>query len=111
MQNEVKFFQSIALELLEFVSGNLPQARTITSKGHTSDYATDIDIEAERRISAQITETFPGDTILAEEEHANASFATERVWIIDPICGTNNLSRGISLFCTTPISRLLRTVN
>ena len=51
-------------------------------------------------IVKEIQKRFPEDLILAEEKHTNTSLSNDRIWIIDPICGTTNLRRGLSNFCT-----------
>ena len=58
--------------------------------------------EADRSIEAEIRTTLsrerPGDAILGEEE--GASPGGERRWVIDPIDGTRNYSRGIPVWAT-----------
>jgi myo-inositol-1(or 4)-monophosphatase len=63
-------------------------------KGH-QNYLTEADSEVERFITAQITESFPGDTVFGEEEGGRFSANT---WVIDPIDGTANFARGIPHF-------------
>lgn len=60
----------------------------------------DADVEAERAIVAVIRETFPDDVVLGEEEHRGAADA-ERLWIIDPLDGTNNFAHGIPQFAVS----------
>lgn len=60
----------------------------------------DADVETERAIVAVIRETFPHDAVLGEEEHHGAADA-ERLWIIDPLDGTNNFAHGIPQFAVS----------
>src|SRR5260221_11291128 len=64
------------------------------------DFATQVDIDVENLIVNEIKKRFPKDQILAEENNTNTVIPKGRIWIIDPICGTNNLARGIKNFCT-----------
>lgn len=57
-------------------------------------------IAVENAIVEELAKAFPGDAIMAEEGYATTSIPDGRIWIIDPICGTNNLGRGLSSFCT-----------
>lgn len=97
-KKEISFFHSISEQLLDYV---------LTAKDHSiavdkggGDYSTVIDIEAERQIVSALAEIFPNDEILAEEERPDSQIGLGRIWLIDPICGTNNLSKGMRTFCT-----------
>lgn len=65
----------------------------------TSDYkgridlVTDVDRESERRLVEALSEYFPGDGILAEED-VSRDGTTDRDWIIDPLDGTTNFVHG-----------------
>lgn len=58
--------------------------------------------EADRQIEADLRKMLaaerPGDAILGEEEGASAGGA--RRWVIDPIDGTRNYSRGVPVWAT-----------
>lgn len=58
------------------------------------------DKECESLIRQEISQVFPGDTILGEEEGESRSNSesNQRKWIIDPIDGTYNFARGIPIF-------------
>jgi myo-inositol-1(or 4)-monophosphatase len=60
----------------------------------------DADIDSERAIVETIRAAFPDDAILAEELHA-ASTVANRIWIIDPLDGTNNFAHGIPQFAVS----------
>lgn len=64
----------------------------------SKDIVTNIDKEVEKLAISEIKKHFPSHEILAEESGLDFS-KSEYIWIIDPIDGTNNFSRGISLFC------------
>jgi histidinol-phosphatase len=58
---------------------------------------TEADRSAERYLREQITEQFPGDGILGEEEVPLPS-TTGRRWILDPIDGTKAFTCGVPLY-------------
>ncbi len=61
------------------------------------DLVTDADIECDGLIRAKILERFPGHDLLTEEEGALDQGSAWR-WLVDPIDGTINYSRGIPLW-------------
>ncbi len=61
------------------------------------DIVTDIDFEVERFLIEKINENFPCDTILSEEFNPTQKIEN-RTWVIDPIDGTINFSRGSLIF-------------
>jgi len=60
---------------------------------------TDADKAAERYLREQITQAFPTDAIIGEEE-ANRDGTSGRTWIIDPIDGTKTFTHGVPLYGT-----------
>jgi myo-inositol-1(or 4)-monophosphatase len=67
-------------------------ATTSSLKGDGS-LVTESDMESDGRISAAIAERFPGHSILSEERLTRYG-GEEWAWIIDPIDGTTNFTRG-----------------
>jgi myo-inositol-1(or 4)-monophosphatase len=63
------------------------------------DLVTEYDLRAERLLTQKIRETYPGDSILAEE--GGASGSGELTWVIDPLDGTTNFARGVPLYCVS----------
>lgn len=99
LQKETDFFQRIAPKLIKFIAGQTGET-TIAKYKKEADFSTNIDIEIEKIITEEIKSFFSTDSILAEEGYSETEISDGRVWIIDPICGTNNLARGIKSFCT-----------
>ena len=65
-----------------------------TEKGR-SDFVTEVDLEAERRILEIIRESFPSHDVMAEEGTDDSSNGTSGIrWIIDPLDGTTNWLHG-----------------
>lgn len=61
------------------------------------NYVTEGDKASEDAVIARIREQFPNDAILSEESYATLENPTEipHLWLIDPIDGTFNYSKGI----------------
>ena len=55
------------------------------------------DKDAERYLREQLSEAFPGDGVLGEEEEPTPS-TTGRRWILDPIDGTKAFTCGVPLY-------------
>jgi myo-inositol-1(or 4)-monophosphatase len=66
------------------------------------DIVTDCDIEAQRVAIDTLRSGFPSDVVLAEESNNNGPRPeVSDYWIVDPLDGTNNFSRGIPHFCVS----------
>lgn len=72
-----------------------PRSRARAFKG-PQDYVLESDAEVERVIRIHLTKAFPGDTFFGEE--SGGEFGDD-AWVVDPIDGTANFSRGIAHFC------------
>lgn len=57
------------------------------------------DMEIERMVRARVSDAFPEDRIMGEEEGGTFDGAG-RVWIVDPIDGTANFARAIPIWAT-----------
>jgi len=68
-----------------------------------NDFVTEIDRAAEREIIFQLRKAYPDHLILAEESGASgdAARAGGYQWIIDPLDGTTNFTRGIPHFAVS----------
>ena len=62
-------------------------------KGH-GDFATDVDLDAERAILDVLRRHRPSDAILAEESGESGAPRCDRRWLVDPLCGTFNYAAG-----------------
>ncbi|MDQ7904935.1 inositol monophosphatase family protein [Phytohabitans sp. ZYX-F-186] len=56
------------------------------------DFATAADIESEKAILDVLRAARPGDAVLAEESGADGDPGADRVWLVDPLCGTHNFA-------------------
>ena len=61
---------------------------------------TQADRECERMLREAIAKVYPEDGFLGEEEGESPAQSGQRRWIIDPIDGTFNFSRGLPIFST-----------
>jgi myo-inositol-1(or 4)-monophosphatase len=58
------------------------------------DFATDVDIDAERAIIEVLRRERPADSIVGEEGGRQPGTAAGRTWLVDPLCGTANFAAG-----------------
>ncbi|GIJ20659.1 inositol monophosphatase family protein [Micromonospora lutea] len=56
------------------------------------DFATTADVEAEEAILAVLRAARPDDPVLAEESGRTGTGGSERLWLVDPLCGTLNFA-------------------
>jgi myo-inositol-1(or 4)-monophosphatase len=63
------------------------------TKAHANDFVSDVDVDSERLIVAGLSDAWPHDGILAEEE-SNTPGSTGWRWVIDPLDGTRNYLTG-----------------
>jgi myo-inositol-1(or 4)-monophosphatase len=74
-----------------------PERLHIAEKG-PRDIVTAADLAVDALIRRRIAETFPGDAILTEEA---GGVVTDRLWIVDPIDGTQNFAHGVAHFAVS----------
>lgn len=68
--------------------------------GNARNLVTEIDVKIEKLIRAKITKNFPGDKVIGEELGWEKNISkNNRVWIIDPVDGTNNFIQGAPACC------------
>ena len=71
----------------------------VTRKRGRANFATAADHAAERAIIARLAAGEPDVPVLAEESAKRSLRSAERLWVVDPIDGTLNFSRGIPFYC------------
>ena len=105
-QRELEAAVAAARRAGDYIRTHAGQADGIRQKG-VHDLVTDIDEGAERMIVGELTDAFPDIGVLAEEDSADVDAAdlrrTDRRarWIIDPIDGTTNFTRGLAPYCVS----------
>lgn len=78
----------------------LAQPRKVFSKGFR-DLVTDADVTAQNIITRHILEAFPDHGFLPEEKDSTLPTEGPVLWLIDPIDGTTNYSRGQPNYCVS----------
>jgi len=58
------------------------------------DFATDVDVEAERIITELLLTNRPADRVIGEESGERGVAGSKRCWLVDPLCGTLNFAAG-----------------
>lgn len=81
----------------QIITPSLQEGNVKAMDKGNNDIVTACDIEVEKFIIASIKERFPEDHFISEEMNSENSMK-KRTWIIDPIDGTVNFSKGIPLF-------------
>lgn len=69
-------------------------------KADAFDLVSDADLQSEQAIAKAIHAAFPSHAILGEEENTG-SIEASRLWIIDPLDGTNNFAHRIPHFAVS----------
>lgn len=95
-----------------FRGGRIAQARLgepgyLTWKGHR-DVVSGASLEVQEAILAVLRHECPDDAILAEEgpEEEALPVSADRLWIVDPICGSLNFVQGIPFFAVSVALRV-----
>ncbi|GAB5465992.1 MAG: inositol monophosphatase family protein [Candidatus Kapaibacteriales bacterium] len=73
---------------------------SIIDKDGTNNIVTEYDFKVEKSIIDRIKKSFPNHSIIAEESGKSLK-SDDNLWIIDPIDGTVNFSKGIPVFCVS----------
>jgi myo-inositol-1(or 4)-monophosphatase len=69
----------------------------VQTKSNARDLVTEVDIRSQEAIIGTLQRDFPEIPILAEEGQRE-SFDADMLWLVDPLDGTTNFTRGIELF-------------
>ncbi|MFB9995247.1 3'(2'),5'-bisphosphate nucleotidase CysQ [Deinococcus oregonensis] len=93
----------LALEAGALLLSHLARGLIVEYKTSAEDTVTAADREASALIVAGLKQAFPGDGLLSEEEIDSPENKAERqgrarVWIVDPIDGTNDFTKGSADF-------------
>ena len=100
---ELEVAQEAARAAGEVIRRYFREDRTVRAKegeGATYNLVSDADLESERTIVEVIRRSFPHDAMLGEESHKDDA-AARRLWVIDPIDGTNNFAHGLPHFAVS----------
>jgi len=88
--NKLEFAKTIVKEAGSYLREHLHDQLAITVKTKPTDLVTQMDQEVQATLVGKILEAYPEDHIFAEEDDLRAPIRSGKVWVIDPIDGTNN---------------------
>lgn len=106
LKQELQFAVELARSAGQLVLGQWGKVERLT-KTHvaaSSEAVTEADRASQRLIVAGLRRRFPGDGLVGEESESGTSITFDcpnpagRVWVIDPIDGTNNFVSGLGNF-------------
>ena len=93
-----KVIKSATKEAGLFVLEKYKKVDVLYTKKDEMDYVTEADEYANTMLVNRIKKEFPDHGIISEEKDEDL-LGREYTWLIDPIDGTGNFSRGLPLFC------------
>lgn len=101
--HELAVAEGLAREAGELLLRHRRAGLKVDFKTSQDDRVTAADREASRFIVDGLRRAFPADGLLSEEETdaPESRVGLERVWIIDPIDGTNEFTEGLPDFCVS----------
>ena len=70
----------------------------IRTKSARLGVVTEADINAQKTIKRIITCSFPKAKFFAEEDKEHPKVSNEAMWVVDPLDGTKNFTRGLKMF-------------
>ena len=92
--------QALAIEAGQRMQRERARGFEISLKGR-NDLVTTVDRSVEAFLRQELAAIFPQDALHGEEYGDQAQDGASRVWLIDPIDGTTNFSRGIPVYCVS----------
>lgn len=95
----LEFIATIAREAGDILRSGFRQQRQLDYKSR-AEIVTDMDVASERLLVDRIAARFPDHHILTEEGGGREQ-ASEWVWVIDPLDGTNNYAHGVPFFAVS----------
>lgn len=99
LPQELLAIKPIIPQILGLVRDGLGQTTTFETKSDETT-STGTDVSLDKTITSAIKTHFPTDTILSEELSPDANRSANRLWVIDPLCGSFNFAVGIPLAAT-----------
>jgi myo-inositol-1(or 4)-monophosphatase len=99
LARELEVAQAAAREAGELLRGFRKQCLEVHEKADRS-LVTSADLAAEELVLGRLRAEFPEDAILSEES-GESGMASGRRWIVDPLDGTTNFSRGLPFYAVS----------
>lgn len=89
--------EHVCIEAGKILLSYFQRARIVNRKSDFGDIATEADLASEKYILKSLATYFPYHSFLAEESGKSIS-DSEFTWVIDPLDGTKEYARGITLY-------------
>ncbi|KXT75256.1 Inositol-1-monophosphatase [Streptococcus sp. DD10] len=90
LEIKFNFAKKMVVSLGSYLLENIHNDLIVEEKSSPTDLVTNMDNYVQNRMVEEIQSSFPGDTILAEENNLTTSIWEGNTWVIDPIDGTAN---------------------
>jgi myo-inositol-1(or 4)-monophosphatase len=100
LDDAVREARAIAADAGALLLGGLGQTLAVDHKGEV-DLVTEYDRRSEALIVERLLARFPGCAVRAEESGVHGDPSAESIWLIDPLDGTTNFSRGHPVFAVS----------
>jgi myo-inositol-1(or 4)-monophosphatase len=96
----LKQIEMIAIETGKKIQATLGAAQ-INYKGTSANLVTEADLMAESYLTEQLKKLVPDSKVLGEEGSSGEDLHSSKLWIIDPLDGTNNFAHTIPHFAVS----------
>jgi myo-inositol-1(or 4)-monophosphatase len=96
----LKQIETLAIETGKKIQAVLGEAR-IDFKGTSANLVTEADLMAESYLTEHLKKLVPDSKVLGEEGSCNEDINSTKLWIIDPLDGTNNFAHTIPHFAVS----------
>lgn len=97
----MNFAKGLARDVGTFAKSRMNTLDWVETKSGFHDVVTNVDFAVEKMVKDAVATAFPEDSILGEETGTTLSGSSGRLWIVDPIDGTTNFSKGIPHSCVS----------
>lgn len=90
MESKFEFAKELVKKAGQYILDHMQEDLCVETKSSPTDLVTRLDKEVQELLVGEILSRYPEDKICAEEGCLRASVQEGKVWVIDPIDGTNN---------------------
>ncbi len=99
-EKQLREFETFALGVAEEAAAMAAEnyGNATAQRKFDGSLVTEIDERSDRLITERITSAYPGHSVLSEEQSTLFDPNYDFVWVVDPIDGTTNFSRGLPIW-------------
>jgi len=90
LESKFEFAKELVKKAGQYILDHMQEDLRVETKSSPTDLVTRLDKEVQEFLVSEILSRYPEDKICAEEGCLRASVQEGKVWVIDPIDGTNN---------------------